>query len=465
MLKRYGDNNNLTDNFNYQYYSGTNKLSKVSGAIDQNSYDLNGNVTRDTINYNFNIQYDHRNLITQLYHTDREAVSRPYTYATRYYYDESGNRVRKLEYFNTQTNPPLITDWNNPGNGWQLYNNEFYVKGVDGKDLATYKGNILDEWFVWGNDMVGKIKNDKAYYFYKDHLGSVRAIVNENASIVAAYDYDAWGYPLEGRTFNADSIKFKYTGKELDKESLYDYFGARYYDSRIGRWGQTEPLLEKYLSSTPYGYSINNPLNYVDLNGQDAIGQVDEENKRIRISMNIFYSTNSRFKGYFNQTKSNRLKEYISEAQTAWNSEGVKMEYKGIDYTVEFIVNLIEGNYSNSNLTELQKIDGNNIAVSDQYFVNDEGENMENVPAGVAGNIITIYNAEGRTGTGSHELGHLMGIEHPPGVNDPGNRDLYIDLMSFGKYREGPRSWNVRQVIDKLNFRTSDSQLIKGALK
>ncbi|MCB0729222.1 MAG: hypothetical protein KDD00_17295, partial [Ignavibacteriae bacterium] len=61
-LKRYGDNNIVTDDFNYQYYSGTNKLSKVSGAIDQYSYDLNGNVTRDTINYNFNIQYDHRNL-------------------------------------------------------------------------------------------------------------------------------------------------------------------------------------------------------------------------------------------------------------------------------------------------------------------------------------------------------------------------------------------------------------------
>jgi hypothetical protein len=108
--------------------------------------------------------------------------SRPYTYATRYYYDESGSRVRKLEYFNTQTNPPLITDWNNPGNGWTLYNNEFYVKGADGKDLATYQGSELEDWYVWGNDLVGKIRKDKPYYYFKDHLGSVRAIVNEDAS-------------------------------------------------------------------------------------------------------------------------------------------------------------------------------------------------------------------------------------------------------------------------------------------
>ena len=462
-LKRYGDNNIVTDDFNYQYYSGTNKLSKVTGTQDQYSYDLNGNVTRDTINYNFNIQYDHRNLITQFYHTDREAVSRPYTYATRYYYDESGNRVRKLEYFNTQTNPPLITDWNNPGNGWQLYNNEFYVKGVDGKDLATYKGNILDEWFVWGNDMVGKIKNDKAYYFYKDHLGSVRAVVNDNAQIVAAYDYDAWGYPLEGRSFNADSMKFKYTGKELDKESLYDYFGARYYDSRIGRWGQTEPLLEKYLSSTPYAYSINNPLKFVDLNGQDAIGKVDEENNKINIYAKIYYSTNSKFKGSFSSTNADRLKNYITEAQINWNKAGVMMEYKGKDYEVSFSFELIETNYENSQLSKVLETEGNNIALSEMFYVDSKDQIHKDVPAGVSENILRIFEPTGRSGTGSHELGHLMGIEHPIGYNDPNLRDLFIDVMSYGKYREGPRNWNVRQVIDKLNFKDTGNQLIKGS--
>ena len=186
-------------------------------------------------------------------------------------YDESGNRVRKLEYFNTQTNPPLITDWDNPGNSWTLYNNEFYVKGADGKDLATYQGSELEDWYVWANDLAGKIRKDKPYYYYKDHLGSVRAVVNENAEIVAAYDYDTWGYLLENRTYNGDSIKYKYTGKELDKESFYDYFGARYYDARIGRWGQVEPLLDKYPSLTPFNYSVNNPLKIIDVNGLDVI--------------------------------------------------------------------------------------------------------------------------------------------------------------------------------------------------
>ncbi|MEO8663913.1 MAG: RHS repeat-associated core domain-containing protein [Ignavibacteria bacterium] len=53
---------------------------------------------------------------------------------------------------------------------------------------------------------------------------------------------DAWGYLLEGRKYDSDTSKYKFTGKERDKENNYDYFGARYYDSRIGRWESTDPI-------------------------------------------------------------------------------------------------------------------------------------------------------------------------------------------------------------------------------
>ena len=49
----------------------------------------------------------------------------------------------------------------NPGNGCTLYNNEFYVKGADGKDLATYTGSELEDWYCWGNYLAGKIRKDK----------------------------------------------------------------------------------------------------------------------------------------------------------------------------------------------------------------------------------------------------------------------------------------------------------------
>ena len=83
--------------------------------------------------------------------------------------------------------------------------------------------------------MIGKLKNDIPYYYYKDHLGSVRAVVNANNELVSAQDYDQWGYILQGRTYESDDSKFKFTGKERDEKNKYDYFGARYYDARIGK--------------------------------------------------------------------------------------------------------------------------------------------------------------------------------------------------------------------------------------
>jgi len=119
--------------------------------------------------------------------------------------------------------------------------------------------------------MAGKLKGAQRYFYLKDHLGSTRAIVNGNGTVLAGYDYDAWGYLLENRSLNSDSIKFKYTGKERDKESLYDYFGARYYDARIGRWGQVDPLQDKEPSKTPYHFTSDNPINKIDPYGLDDI--------------------------------------------------------------------------------------------------------------------------------------------------------------------------------------------------
>jgi hypothetical protein len=59
-----------SDNFSYQYYSGTNRLKEVTGSNDQYTYDYNGNQTNDFINNNTGIKYDHKNLITEFTRQD-----------------------------------------------------------------------------------------------------------------------------------------------------------------------------------------------------------------------------------------------------------------------------------------------------------------------------------------------------------------------------------------------------------
>ena len=50
--------------------------------------------------------------------------------------------------------------------------------------------------------------------------------------------------------------------------NTYDY-GARQYNSLLGRWDRIDPLCEKYYSVSPYAYCANNPILLIDPDGCD----------------------------------------------------------------------------------------------------------------------------------------------------------------------------------------------------
>ena len=124
----------------------------------------------------------------------------------------------------------------------------------------------------------------RRYYYLKDHLGSIRVTVDAQGVVKGYDDYDPWGMVLEGRSSNTANVndKYKFTGKERDVETGYDYFGARYYDSRIGRWLSVDPMAEKYPGWTPYNYVMDGPLNNVDPDGMDWYNLGGEKNPDIQ---------------------------------------------------------------------------------------------------------------------------------------------------------------------------------------
>jgi RHS repeat-associated protein len=71
---------------------------------------------------------------------------------------------------------------------------------------------------------------------------------------------------------------FKYNGKELQHKEFsdgsgleeYDY-GARMYDQQIGRFGTIDRLADLFQNITPYQYGSDNPLLYVDINGDSVV--------------------------------------------------------------------------------------------------------------------------------------------------------------------------------------------------
>jgi RHS repeat-associated protein len=229
----------------------------------------------DELSKNFDAVYDYRNLLVYISSVRPDPLNSKKSdiFSTYYYYDEAGNRIRKKVYKRNAEEPEIeLPGSDGPGSSWDLVTDEFCVRDAAGKEIANYSDGSLNFWNIYGNDNVGRINADTTKQFYlKDHLGTTRAVTDATNEIIAAHDFDAWGYKLREWNSGTDA-KYRFTGKERDIETNYDYFGARYYDARIGRWGGVEPLYNKYIQFTPYNYALNTPVTKFDINGMETGG-------------------------------------------------------------------------------------------------------------------------------------------------------------------------------------------------
>jgi RHS repeat-associated protein len=68
---------------------------------------------------------------------------------------------------------------------------------------------------------------------------------------------------------------YGFNGMQKDDEikgqgNSYD-FGARMYDSRVGRWLTIDPKANKYPDMSPYNAYVNNPIYFIDPDGEEPI--------------------------------------------------------------------------------------------------------------------------------------------------------------------------------------------------
>ena len=196
---------------------------------------------------------------------------------------ESGNRIRKMLYRRAIKSSE---------GEWRLIEDKVYIHPATGEEYAVYNFGNIDYYNIYaGSELVGKKKinpdgkesSSTIYYYFKDHLGNIRAVMDgASGTITQAQDYDAWGDICRTYTSAIDTTVNKFTGKERDQETGYDYFGARYYDSRIGRWLSVDLLMNKYIFISPYSYTLNNPLIFTDPTGL-WIPKYDSETKTIKV--------------------------------------------------------------------------------------------------------------------------------------------------------------------------------------
>ena len=111
---------------------------------------------------------------------------------------------------------------------------------------------------------------DETYFYHGDHLGSASWITDHHGEPVQHLVYLPFGEELANERMSGYSERFTFTGKELDEETGYGYFGARYMDHELMTgWLSVDPMADKYPSISPYAYCNWNPVKLVDPDGRD----------------------------------------------------------------------------------------------------------------------------------------------------------------------------------------------------
>jgi RHS repeat-associated protein len=150
--------------------------------------------------------------------------------------------------------------------------------------LSNHLGNVLE--VVTDR----KLPEDDGTYYENDIFISTtldNKVDYYTADVVSYSDYYPYGMVMPNRNASASDYRYGFNGMEMDDEvkgngNSYD-FGARMYDSRVGRWFAIDPLTANFPSHTPYNFGANNPIYYIDSDGNEYThpytGLIDEQQK------------------------------------------------------------------------------------------------------------------------------------------------------------------------------------------
>lgn len=155
---------------------------------------------------------------------------------------------------------------------------------VNGTDTQTYLYNSQLN-LVRVRDVNGYVKDfaygskkhvpdlmrydSKDYRIITDHLGSVREVWDSRGNIVQEMRYDAYGKVIYDS--NPGFQPFGFAGGLYDHKTGLVRFGARDYDGTTGRWLSKDPGLFDGGDANLYGYAFNDPINFIDMEGEYAI--------------------------------------------------------------------------------------------------------------------------------------------------------------------------------------------------
>ncbi|EMN82227.1 RHS repeat-associated core domain protein [Leptospira interrogans serovar Grippotyphosa str. UI 12764] len=258
--KRFHDplSGSVQDVWSYQYtnHQVTNIDSSKSGADALTmSYDANGNLTRQRDNVKDltkRISIDSQDRITQIQDGNNAILG-------SYWYDESGFRIRKSS---------LEPKNNVFSNVEILYPSKFFgLEFIESENVISSVNNV----YLNGVRIAALNEAGALAYYLTDQVDSVSTVLDDEGNTLSLMQYLPYGDTFVQRGDLNFSPKFN--SQELDRESGFYFFNARFYDPGIARFTSADTLIDGELDTqgwNRFSYVKGNPIGAKDPTGHLA---------------------------------------------------------------------------------------------------------------------------------------------------------------------------------------------------
>jgi RHS repeat-associated protein len=226
---------------------------QVNGSNRVPGYDFNGNLIDNGSGQTY--EWDAENRLVKITYADQTS--------TEFRYDGQSRRVGIIE-----------KDASRVVTSEKRY---LWAEGAQPAEERAADGRtVVKQYHAQGEFLPGATAPLNKVFYTKDHLGSVRELVDGNGTLQTRYDYDLWGE----RTKLTGTMESEvgYTGHHHHGKSGLVLTWYRAYDPVTGRWLGRDPIEEEG-GINLYGYVGNRPVNLVDPLGLDPRNPVPPGNR------------------------------------------------------------------------------------------------------------------------------------------------------------------------------------------